>query len=162
MGDPDVESNSLELWSFRIMYHKSAGGEREVQSLEASLGNEEVYDPSLDIHGSVISLLRRVYDQCGELPQLPGEKPINLDSCDSLANSRSKMTAIFSPVYCTRRTDGSQRAMWQHNLSHLYKDLLVGNPTQLIWASSADIITSKLLSKESTRSLLTFQVFPSG
>lgn len=73
MSDPDAESKSLELWSFRIMYNKSAEGEREVQSLETSLGNGEVYDPSLDIHGSVISLLRRVYDQCEALPQLPGE-----------------------------------------------------------------------------------------
>ena len=79
MGDPDVESNSLELWSFRILYKKSAGGERELHSLETSLGNEEVYDPSLDLHGSVISLLRRVYDQCGELPQLPGEKLVDVN-----------------------------------------------------------------------------------
>lgn len=79
MGDPDFESNSLELWSFRIMYNNSVEGEREVQSLETSLGNEEVYDPSLDIHGSVISLLRRVYDQCEQLPQLPGGSPIDLN-----------------------------------------------------------------------------------
>lgn len=76
MGNPEVESNSLELWSFRIIYKPSAGGGREVQSLETQLGNEDVYDPSTDIHGSVISLLQRVYDQCGELPQLPGETPV--------------------------------------------------------------------------------------
>jgi hypothetical protein len=75
MGNPEVESNSLELWSFRIIYKQSAEGEREVQSLETHLGNEDVYDPSTDLHGSVIGLLRRVYDQCGELPQLPGETP---------------------------------------------------------------------------------------
>ena len=76
LNNPEAETNSLELWAFRIIYNTE--GEREVQSLETSLGNEDAYDPSLDIHGSVISLLRRVYDQCGELPQLPGETPINL------------------------------------------------------------------------------------
>ncbi|KAI4821466.1 hypothetical protein E4T44_10325 [Aureobasidium sp. EXF-8845] len=60
MGNPEVESNSLELWSFRIIYKQSAEGEREVQSLETHLGNEDVYDPSTDLHGSVIGLLRRV------------------------------------------------------------------------------------------------------
>jgi hypothetical protein len=77
MGNPEVGLNSLELWSFRIIYKQSAEGEREVQSLETHLGNEDVYDPSTDIHGSVINLLRKVYDQCGELPQLPGETPVD-------------------------------------------------------------------------------------
>lgn len=112
-----------------------------------------MYDPSLDIHGSVISLLRRVYDQCGELPQLPGETPINLIPSSCLANSRSKMTAIFNPVYYTSRTDGSQRATLKHNLAHPFKDLPVGNRTPQIWASSPDIITSKLQAKKQHVSL---------
>jgi hypothetical protein len=78
LNNPEAETNSLELWSFRIIYKDPTEGKREVQSLETSLGNEDVYDPSLDIDGSVISLLRRVYDQCGELPQLPGETTMDL------------------------------------------------------------------------------------
>ncbi|KAK6007076.1 hypothetical protein QM012_006084 [Aureobasidium pullulans] len=72
MGDPDVNSNSLELWSFRVIYKQSAEGGREVQGLEANLGSEETYDPSL----CVIDLLDRVSEQCERLPQLPDDRYI--------------------------------------------------------------------------------------
>jgi hypothetical protein len=65
-------------------------------------------------------------------------------SCDCLTNSTSKMTATSSPVYCTSRTDGSQKAMWKHKPRLLFKGLRAGNRTPQIWALSADIITSKL------------------
>jgi hypothetical protein len=55
------------------------------------------------------------------------------------------MTATFSPVYCTNKTDGSQRAMSKHNLSHPFKVLQAGIRTPPIWVSSADSITSKSL-----------------
>lgn len=74
MGDPDVNSDSLELWSFRVIYKQSPEGAREVQGLEANLGNEETYDPNLCVN----NLLRRVADQCETLPQLPGEMHIHL------------------------------------------------------------------------------------
>ncbi|KAH0366637.1 hypothetical protein KCU65_g5274, partial [Aureobasidium melanogenum] len=67
MGDPDVNADSLELWSFRVIYKQSQEGGREVQGLEANLGNEETFDPSL----CVSDLLRRVEEQCKTLPQLP-------------------------------------------------------------------------------------------
>jgi hypothetical protein len=62
-----------------------------------------------------------------------------------LADSTSKMTVTFNPVYCTSRTDGSQRAISKHNLSHPFKVLQAGIHTPQIWALSADSITSKLL-----------------
>ncbi|KAI4722139.1 hypothetical protein E4T48_01415 [Aureobasidium sp. EXF-10727] len=68
MSDPEVNSTSLELWSFRIRYKESSEGERLVQGLETQLGNDDAYDPSL----CVVDLLGQIYDQCGELPQLPG------------------------------------------------------------------------------------------
>ncbi|KAG9809560.1 hypothetical protein KCU63_g21519, partial [Aureobasidium melanogenum] len=72
MGDPDVNSDSLELWSFRVIYNQSAEGEREVQGLEANLGNEEMFDSSL----CVIDLLQSVSEQCERLPQLPDDRYI--------------------------------------------------------------------------------------
>ncbi|KAH0297991.1 hypothetical protein KCU71_g13109, partial [Aureobasidium melanogenum] len=72
MGDPDVNSDSLELWSFRVIYNQSAEGEREVQGLEANLGNEEMFDSSL----CVIDLLQNVSEQCERLPQLPDDRYI--------------------------------------------------------------------------------------
>ncbi|KAG9528846.1 hypothetical protein KCU93_g3977, partial [Aureobasidium melanogenum] len=72
MGDPDVNSDSLELWSFRVIYNQSAEGEREVQGLEANLGNEEMFDSSL----CVIDLLENVSEQCERLPQLPDDRYI--------------------------------------------------------------------------------------
>jgi hypothetical protein len=80
MGDPDVNSDSLELWSFRVIYNQSAEGEREVQGLEANLGNEEMFDSSL----CVIDLLQNVSEQCERLPQLPGEIHIDLASVQLL------------------------------------------------------------------------------
>lgn len=74
MGDPDVNSNPLELWSFRVIYKHSAENRREVQGLEADLGSDETYDPSL----CVIDLLEKVSEQCERLPQLPGEMHIEL------------------------------------------------------------------------------------
>ncbi|KEQ67592.1 uncharacterized protein M437DRAFT_38233 [Aureobasidium melanogenum CBS 110374] len=72
MGDPDVNADSLELWSFRIIYKQSPEGGREVQGLEANLGNEETFDPSL----CVSDLLLRVEEQCKTLPQLPDDRYI--------------------------------------------------------------------------------------
>ncbi|KAI4728433.1 hypothetical protein E4T49_03712 [Aureobasidium sp. EXF-10728] len=72
MSDPETDSNSLELWSFRIVYKPSSEGERLVQGLETKLGNDDVYDPSL----CVVDLLGQIYDQCGELPQLPDDRYI--------------------------------------------------------------------------------------
>lgn len=74
MGDPDVNADSLELWSFRVIYKQSPEGGREIQGLEANLGNEETFDPSL----CVSDLLLRVEEQCKTLPQLPGEMHIDL------------------------------------------------------------------------------------
>lgn len=74
MGDPEVNSDSLELWSFRVIYKQSAQSGREVQGLEADLGSEETYDPSL----CVIDLLERVSEQCERLPRLPGEMHVGL------------------------------------------------------------------------------------
>ncbi|KAI5262183.1 hypothetical protein E4T47_09320 [Aureobasidium subglaciale] len=73
LGDPDISTDPLELWSFRIIYKKSASSKREVQGLETNLGNQDVFNPSLDIDGYVMDLLGRVSDQCEELTQLPGD-----------------------------------------------------------------------------------------
>ncbi|KAH0262262.1 hypothetical protein KCU91_g13517, partial [Aureobasidium melanogenum] len=72
MGDPDVNADSLELWSFRVIYKQSPESGREVQGLEANLGNEETFDPSLCIS----DLLLRVEEQCKTLPQLPDDRYI--------------------------------------------------------------------------------------
>lgn len=124
MGDPDVNSDSLELWSFRVIYKQSADGEREVQGLEADLGGEETFESSL----CVINLLDRVFAQCDILPQLPGEIHSGPTFIQLLANPTLKMTAIFNPVSCIRTMVGSQKATWKLSLSHLLKALQAGNP----------------------------------
>ncbi|KAI5248359.1 hypothetical protein E4T42_05692, partial [Aureobasidium subglaciale] len=73
LGDPEISTDPLELWSFRIIYKKSANGKREVQGLETNLGNQDVFNPSLEIDGYVMDLLGRVSDQCEELTQLPDD-----------------------------------------------------------------------------------------
>lgn len=73
MGDPDINPDPLEIWSFRIVYKKSAEGEREVQGLQAKYNGEDKLDPSLDIDGYVLSLLERISDQCRDSTQLPSK-----------------------------------------------------------------------------------------
>jgi hypothetical protein len=71
MANPEVKSDPLELYTFRIMYKESPDGARDIQGLETNVMDEDAHNPDADIQGCIINLLGRLYDQCKELAQLP-------------------------------------------------------------------------------------------